>query len=312
MVHAELEIKSFLKGRRAALDPAELGLPEGLIRRRVRGLRREEVAQLAGISVDYYTRIEQGRAPAISDSVLAAVGRALRLSPDEVNYLHNVSGRRRGAGTHSACGTGAGAEADGARAADGTDGAGGPGDICGREPVQRVRPEIRQVLDALDTTVPAFIYGRCLDILAWNTLAARVSFDLDAVPDRRRNSALLLFFDPAAKELHPDWERLAAETVANLRADAGRHADDPRTCEVVGELHDRSAEFRRLWQAQGVRERCNGIKRILHPVVGELVVSYETFRLPTDPDQVLCTYTAERGSATARALSRLAAPIPAA
>ncbi|WP_030809608.1 helix-turn-helix transcriptional regulator [Streptomyces sp. NRRL S-337] len=280
MLHAEIEISSFLKARRAALDPADLGLPSGIGRRRVRGLRREEVAQLAGISVDYYTRIEQGRAPAISDSVLDAIARALRLSGGEVTYLRNIAVPRRRS------------EADCAPRA---------------VPGQTVRPEIRQLLDAMASTVPAMVLGRGLDILAWNTLGGRIAFDLDALAPDRRNTALLVFLDPAARALHPDWEDKAVEVVGNLRADSGRHPDDPRICEVVGELLARSADFRRLWEAQSVHECLRGTKRLRHPDVGELEITFESFRLTTDPDQALVTYTAPRGSTTERRLRELAA-----
>lgn len=273
VVHPEPEIRAFLKARRAALDPAELGLPEGLARRRVRGLRREEVARLAGISVDYYTRIEQGRAHAISEPVLSAIERALRLTSAEARYLRNVAGPRRQ--SHP-------------------------------RPVQRVRPEIRHLLDAMDATVPAFIQGRGLDVLAWNRLAARIGFDYDAIEPERRNAALLVFLHPSARALHPDWELIAESMVGNLRAEAGRSPEDPRLRCVIGELLDSSADFRRLWEAQSVQERCSGTKRVLHPEVGELVLCYESFRLPQEAGQTLCTYTAPRDSPTARKLRELA------
>ncbi|MFI1156225.1 helix-turn-helix domain-containing protein [Streptomyces sioyaensis] len=282
MLYAEIEIGSFLKARRAALDPAELGLPGGVNRRRVRGLRREEVAQLAGISVDYYTRIEQGRAHAISDSVLDAIARALRLSGGEVTYLRNVAVPRRPG-------------PDDCRPASG--------------PAQTVRPEIQQLLDAMDTTVPAMVIGRGLDILAWNTLGGRFAFDLEALAPDRRNTALLVFLDPVARALHPDWEAKAVEVVGNLRADSGRHPDDPRICAVVNELLDHSPDFRRLWETQAVYECLRGTKRLLHPHVGELVITFESFRLSTDPDQALVTYTAPRGSETERRLRELGARV---
>ncbi|MCB5908327.1 helix-turn-helix domain-containing protein [Streptomyces pinistramenti] len=288
MLHREVEIGSFLKARRAALDPAGLGLPSGLNRRRVRGLRREEVAQLAAISVDYYTRIEQGRAHAISASVLDAIARALRLTGGEVTYLRNVAALDR-------------------RAADGP--AGGCAPAAG--PGQTVRPEVRQLLDAMAGTVPATVIGRGLDILAWNSLGARVGFDLDGLAPGRRNSALLVFLDPAARALHPDWDRIAEETVGNLRAESGRHPEDPRICAVVGELLERSGDFRRVWEAQSVSECLRGTKRIVHPRVGELHVTFETFRLTTDDDQILVTYSAPRGSVTESRLRELAElPVP--
>lgn len=286
MLHAEIEISSFLKARRGALDPAELGLPGGVGRRRVRGLRREEVAQLAGISVDYYTRIEQGRAPAISDSVLDAIARALRLSGGEVTYLRNIAVPRR---RPADC------------VAPGPDG--GPCTV----PRQTVRPEIQRLLDAMETTVPAMVLGRGLDILAWNALGGRIAFDLPALAPDRRNTALLVFLDPAARALHPDWEAKAVEVVGNLRAESGRHPEDPRICEVVNELLAHSRDFRRIWETQSVYECLRGTKSLLHPHVGELVLTFESFRLSTDPDQALVTYTAERGSRTEGRLRELGA-----
>ncbi|MEU2363811.1 helix-turn-helix transcriptional regulator [Streptomyces noursei] len=281
MLHGEIEISAFLKARRAALDPREVGLPDGFGRRRVRGLRREEVAQLAGISVDYYTRVEQGRAPAVSDSVLDAIARALRLSDGEVTYLRNVAVPRRRPAEGPAC--------------------------CVPGPAQTVRPEIRQLLTAMDPSVAAVVLGRGLDVLAWNDAGGRLALDLETLDPARRNTALLVFLEPAAREVYPDWEEKAEEIVGNLRADSGRHPDDPRICEVVNELLAGSPEFRRMWAAQGVRECLRGTKRVRHPEVGELTVTFESFRLGADPDQVLVTYTASPGSPSEAGLRRLAA-----
>ncbi|MEV5595852.1 helix-turn-helix transcriptional regulator [Streptomyces sp. NPDC052496] len=279
-VHPESEIRAFLKARRAALDPRELGLPNGLARRRVRGLRREEVAQLAGISVDYYTRIEQGRANAVSEPVLDAIERALRLSDAEARYLRNLAVPPRRPTTPP-------------------------------QPARRVRPEIRHLLDALGETVPAIIQGPGMDVLAWNRLAARITFDYDAIEPERRNSALLVFLDPASRALHPDWALIAENIVGNLRAEAGRSPENPRVCGVICELLDKSADFRRLWAAQSVQERCSGTQRVRHPEAGELVLSYETFRLPQESGQALCTYTAPRDSPTAGKLRELAGAVAA-
>ncbi|MEU3713354.1 helix-turn-helix domain-containing protein [Streptomyces catenulae] len=278
MPSAEAEISSFLKARRAALDPDALGLPGGLHRRRVRGLRREEVAQLAGISVDYYTRIEQGRAPAISDGVLDALAGALRLTGGEATYLRNLASHgRRTPGR-------------------------GP-DVPGRT----VRPEVRQLLHAMDGAVPAMVVGRGLDLLAWNALGGRIVFDLDAVVPDRRNSALLVFLDPAARALHRDWERVAEQVVGTLRAESGRHPGDPRIAAVVGELLDRSPEFRTAWEAQAVSECRYGVKRIVHPWVGALDLTFESLRLAAEEDeQVLVTYSAQEGSLTETRLRELA------
>jgi transcriptional regulator with XRE-family HTH domain len=281
MVHADqtdktetMGIAAFLKSRRAALDPQDAGLPQGLNRRRVPGLRREEVAQLAGISVDYYIRIEQGRAQGISDSVLDALARALQMTEDEHSHLRNLAAPRFRDGDVEA-------------------------------PV--VRPQVRQLLDAMGDTVPAFVFGPGLDFLAWNPLGARVAFDLETVPESERNVALLVFLHPDSRALHPDWDQLAAQTVAALRAETGRYPCHPRVKGVLTELLARSAEFRTLWEAQEVREKYSGFKRIQHPEVGELVVTYETFQLTTDQDQVLCTYTAEPNLPSAEALRQLAA-----
>lgn len=283
MGQVEDEITPFLKARRAALDPAELGLPNGVTRRRVNGLRREEVAQLAGISVDYYTRIEQGRAPAISDAVLDAIARALRLTEHEHIYLRNITApRHRNAG--GAC-----------TAAD--------------RPV--VRPQVRELLDAM-VSVPAMVHGPGTDILAWNRLAALVyATDFDAMPEQDLNGALMIFLSPRIRELYPDWEHAAEETVSALRADIGRFPEHGRAYRVMCELRERSAEFRRMWEVQDVRDRDNGVKRIAHPQLGELVLTFEAFDLPTDPGQRLCTYTAPSGSETEQKLRELATRITA-
>lgn len=253
-----------------------MGLPEGVVRRRVRGLRREEVAQRAGISVDYYTRIEQGRAPAVSDSVVDGLARALRLTPSEHTYLRNITQPRR----------------------------------CGRadaEPRPRVRPEILRLLEAMDDTVPAFVFGPGMDVLAWNRLGGRIGLDFAALPEDERNGALLIFLDPRARELHPNWPEVADDTVAGLRAEIGRTPGHARLRRVVDQLRERSEEFRRRWEAQAVQERTRGTKRYRHPEVGDLVVTYEALVLPGDPGQTLCTYTAEKGSASEKALRALAA-----
>ncbi|MEU0838125.1 helix-turn-helix transcriptional regulator [Streptomyces sp. NPDC005962] len=276
MGHSEAEIKDFLKAHRAALDPAEVGLPEGVVRRRVRGLRREEVAQRAGISVDYYTRIEQGRAPAVSDSVVDGLARALRLTPSEHTYLRNITLPRR----HGRVDTG---------------------------PRPRVRPEILRLLEAMDDgRVPAFVFGPGMDVLAWNRLGGRIGLDFGEMAEDERNGALLIFFDPRARELHPNWSEVADDTVASLRAEIGRTPGNARLCRVIHELRERSEEFRQRWEAQAVQERMRGTKRYQHPEVGELVVMYEALVLPADPGQTLCTYTVEKGSASEKALRALA------
>jgi transcriptional regulator with XRE-family HTH domain len=280
MGHAEDEITPFLKARRAALDAAELGLPDGIARRRVRGLRREEVAQLAGISVDYYTRIEQGRAPAISDAVVEAVARALRLTPVEHTYLRNITAPRRRADA-GVCEAGTG-------------------------PRPEVRPQIRELLDAMDDTVPAFVYGPGMDILAWNRLAGRLSFDLDALPEAELNTARLVFLRPEARVLYPEWENMAETIVATLRSEAGQRVGQARVQQVICDLREASEQFRRQWDERAVLDPNLGTKVIRNPEVGELLMTFESFPLPTDPGQRLCTYTAPKGSATEERLRMLA------
>jgi transcriptional regulator with XRE-family HTH domain len=267
--HTEPGISPFLKARRAALDPTTLGLSAGAGRRRVRGLRREEAALLAGISVDYYTRIEQGRSRNISDSVLNAIARGLRLTEAEHTYLRNV------------------AEPPAAG-----------------QPHQAVRPEVRMLLDAMEG-VPAYVYGRCLDVLAWNRLGGRIGFDFDALPPGEHNMARLVFLHPEAKRIYPDWELNAEYLVANIRSVAGRHQDDPALGGLIAELLERSATFRRFWESQVVRSECHGLKRMINPVAGELILHYESLMLPAEPDQVLVTYTAVPGSPSAAALRLL-------
>ncbi|MFD3311044.1 helix-turn-helix transcriptional regulator [Streptomyces sp. NPDC058694] len=273
----EPDISAFLKARRAALDPAELGLPAGVNRRRVPGLRREEAAQLAGISVDYYTRIEQGRTPNISDSVLDSVARALRLTDSEYAYLRDLTlpGRRTPTtGTTTAS--------------------------------QQVRQGVRLLMDAMED-VPAYVCSAAMDVLAWNTLGGRISYDFAAMEPRERNLARLYFLhEERSRSLYPEWEAGGEYMAATLRADVGRHPGDPALGALITDLLAQSALFRRCWDQQHVRGLCYGVKHITHPDMGELWLHYESLPLPSDPGQTLVTYTAEPGSATDRALRLLA------
>ncbi len=267
------DLGAFLKARRAALDPRDVGLPQGVTRRRVAGLRREELAQLAGISVDYLTRLEQGRARNVSDEVLDSLARALRLNPDECSYLHNLASPRLRR--------------------------------TGRCPAQQVRPAVQQLLDAM--TVPAFVFGRYLDVLAWNPMGGAIAFDFGSLPPDERNLPKLFFLnEDEARALHPEFDQVCEELVANLRAEAGRYPGDPRLAQLIGELSLGSDLFRRLWAGHHVREKAHGHKRIHNPLVGELHLRYETLRLPDEPDQAIVTYTAEPGSDSERALGLLA------
>ncbi|MGY0018030.1 helix-turn-helix transcriptional regulator [Streptomyces sp. cg35] len=266
-------IGDFLRSRRARIRPEEVGLP-GHGRRRVPGLRREEVAQLAGVSVDYYIRLEQGRGTSVSDAVLDAVARVLRLDDTERTYLSAVA---RPAETHR-------------RAA-------------ARPAAQQVRPGLRLLLDTIEKG-PAFVLGRRMDVLAWNALADAL-LGFSAMPPKDRNMPRQVFLDPAARDLYPQWPAVAAETVAFLRLDAGAHPQDPRLAALVGELSLASADFRRLWADHQVKEKTSGAKRLLHPVAGELTLPYETLRVTGEPDQALVVYTPEPGSVTEERLRML-------
>ncbi|MFE6051556.1 helix-turn-helix domain-containing protein [Kitasatospora sp. NPDC056446] len=269
------ELSEFLRSRRARLRPEDVGLPDTTTRRRVPGLRREELAQLAGVSTAYYTRLEQGHGESVSTAVLDAIARVLRLSPAERDHLGRLTrpARRR------------------------------PGRAAAR--VQRVRPELQQLLDAMES-VPAYVLGRRLDVIAWNRLGSALLGDFAAMPPEQRNMAWHVFLDPAAQELYVDWEGKAGDVVGMLRLDAGRDPDDPRLASLIGELSVKSEDFRRLWAAHGIQDKGHGTKRLHHAVVGALSLQYETLRPAGDTDQVLVTYHAEPGSTSAESLRLLA------
>jgi transcriptional regulator with XRE-family HTH domain len=275
-VEQNAESKEFLRSRRARLDPIDVRVDTTGGVRRVPGLRREEVALLAGVSVDYYSRLEQGRHLNVSDAVLDAVARALRLDDIERGYLYEItrpSSRRSRARTPA--------------------------------PVQRVRPGMRRVLETLDDVAPAFVFGRRMDVLATNRLARALMTDFEALPRRERNMLHYTFLDPSTRELYTDWESVARENVAILRLDAGRHPDDPLLADLVGEPAVKSHEFRRWWADHQVRERSHGTKRYHHPLVGDLTVQYESVTLPGDADQTMCVYTTEAGSPSETAMELL-------
>ncbi|WP_432196427.1 helix-turn-helix domain-containing protein [Streptomyces sp. bgisy027] len=268
------ELSEFLRTRRARLKPEDVGLPDYGRHRRVPGLRREELAQLAGVSVAYYTRLEQGNGRNVSAEVLDAIARALRLSDAEHAHLTHLAKPKR----HK------------------------------KKPVARteqVRPVLRQLLDSIDG-VPAYISGRRSDILAWNGMAAAVFGDWSELPAQERNWARLVFLRPEYRELFVEWDQKASDMVAFLRMDAGCHPDDPRLSALVGELSVKSEEFRRLWAVHDVKEKSYGVKPLRHPLVGELTLNFESFRLTDGSGQTLITYHAEPGSPSAQALRLLA------
>lgn len=267
------ELRDFLRSRRAKITPEAAGLAPPAGTRRVPGLRREEVAQLAGVSVDYYVRLERGRHVNVSASVLDALARALHLSDLERAHLFRIAKPTR------------------ARPR--------------RLPGQRVRPGLRLLLDSL-TDVPALIYGRRMDVLAANRLACALYTDFEALPARDRNMARLVFLDDHFRTLYADWQDAARGIVASLRLYAGRHPHDPALAELVGELSVQDADFRRWWADHDVFQRSHGTKHFHHPVVGDLVLGYEAFTPADDPEQTLGVCTAEPGSAAAERLALLA------
>ncbi|MGW6741358.1 helix-turn-helix transcriptional regulator [Streptomyces sp. NPDC055025] len=267
------ELADFLRTRRAGITPDQAGLPADGRARRVPGLRRDEVARLAGVSTEYYTRLEQGRGGNPSPEVLEALARALRLDAAEREHLVDLLARPT------------------------------PARRAPSNP-QRVRPGLYLMLHTLDH-VPAFILGRRTDVLASNRLARAILTDFDALPVTRRNLARYYLLDPAARDRVGDWDRIAAETVAILRLEAGRYPHDRQLADLVGELTLRSPEFSDWWNDHRVLRRTHGTKRYHHPLVGDLHFSYESFQAPGDTDQTMCVYNVEPGSPTAEALQLL-------
>lgn len=257
------ELGGFLKARRGEISPAEVGLPvRSASSRRVSGLRREEVADLVAISHDYYTRIEQGRL-APSEPVLDALVRVLRLDDDQREYVQSLAQRSE------------------------------------RRPVKRaaknVRPQLQRLLDQL-TDTPALIFGRYLDILAWNHPACALLTDFDQMNPRQRNYVRMVFTDPAMRVLYADWEGVARTCVAILRMDAAANPSDPQLSSLVGELSIADEQFRQWWAARHVARQEFGTKTMHHPAVGDLTLNWDTFRYTGDPEQQLVLWSADPGS----------------
>ncbi|MFI5892240.1 helix-turn-helix domain-containing protein [Actinoplanes sp. NPDC051513] len=268
----ETELGAFLKARRAGLTPRAVGLPELGGRRKVRGLRREEVAQLASISVDYYTRLEQGRVQA-SASVLATLARALRLDDDQKTYLYEVAGKTDALPRR-------------------------------RRAAQKVRPAMRRLLDQLAT--PAVVLGKRLDILAWNRSAAALYTDFAAVPVDRRNYVRVLFTHPQIRRMHLDWSHDARDAVAALRMRAAAEPDDPALALLVGDLSLQDEDFRTWWAEHRVTGAGYGTKRYHHPTAGDLTLDCDVWTSPDGSGQELMVLTAEPGSPSHDALRVLA------
>jgi transcriptional regulator with XRE-family HTH domain len=276
MTHSRREVSDFLASRRAKLTPKQAGLPVYGGQRRVPGLRREEVALLAGVSPDYYVKLERGNLSGVSESVLDAVARALQLDDAERTHLSDV-----------------------ARAVSASPSA------RRRSPVQKVRPGVQRVLDAM-TGAPAWVRNGRADVLAANRLGRALYapvFDSAAQP---ANTARFCFLDPRAEQFYVDWDRTAHDMVAVLRAEAGRHPYDRALTDLIGELSTRSQDFRTRWAAHDVLFHRTGRKQLNHPVVGGLDLSYEGFELPAEPGLTMLVYTAEPASPTQDALNLLA------
>jgi transcriptional regulator with XRE-family HTH domain len=273
-VDATNDIAEFLTSRRARVTPEQAGLPTWGPRR-VKGLRREEVASLAGVSVEYYKRLERGTASGVSESVLEALARALQLDDPERAHLFDL-----------------------ARAAN-------PVAPKRRRVVQqRVRPVVLRILDSM--SAPAIVRNSRVDYLAANPLGRALYAPLFDSREQPPNSARFTFLDPAAQEFYVDWEGTAKDLVAHLRSEAGRNPYDRGLSDLVGELSTRSQDFRTWWAAHNVRYHRTGSKRLRHPVVGELELEYEVMDVSADDGLTISVYSAEPGSRSQEALDLLA------
>jgi transcriptional regulator with XRE-family HTH domain len=275
------QLGEFLRARRGRLRPEDVGLPAFPERRRVTGLRREELAQLAGVSVSYYTRLEQGQSVNASGAILDAVARAMRLDGHEREHLRELAAQRPRQQR--------------------------------RPPPERLSPATRDLMRSFGT-VPALILGRRTDVLAWNALGhALLAGHVDrTAPDRlpdRPNLTRMLFLDPHTRDLYVDWQRKARAVVGNLRLVAGRHPEDALLASLVGELSMKSPEFAALWSDHRVKP-CEGeAYELHHPLVGALTVSQQVLVLARSPEQSVIIVTAAKGSSsenTIRLLSRSA------
>ncbi|WP_028932584.1 helix-turn-helix transcriptional regulator [Pseudonocardia spinosispora] len=271
------EIKEFLSSRRARITPERAGLPAYGGNRRVTGLRREEVALLAGVSVDYYVRMERGSLTGASDGVLDAVASALQLDEAERDHLFHLARQSRT-----------------------------PSGPRRRRPSVTVRPALQQVLDAI-TDAPAWICNGRYDVLALNRLAGALYSPVLAETRRPANTARFVYLhSEAARTFFVDYDQIACDVAAKLRMEAGRNPHDKGLIALVGELSTSSELFRRRWASQDVRLHRSGRKRLHHPVVGRLDLDVESMELPAEPGLLLNVYTAPAGTATADGLALLA------
>ena len=271
-------MREFLTSRRARVTPDQAGLPSYGGNRRVPGLRREEVAILSGISVEYYTRLERGNAAGVSESVVEGLSRARQLDEAERAHLTDLV---RATNTHRA---------------------------PRRRVVQRVRPLVQRLLDAM-TDAPAFVLNERLDVLAANELGRALYAPMFADPTDPRdrvNHARFMFLDPASHDFWVNWDKAAKDTAAILRTAAGRDPYDRHLSDLVGELSIRSEEFRGRWAAHDVKFHHTGVKHIHHPLVGDLTLAFESLQVSADAGQTLLVYSAEPDTASREALRLLA------
>jgi transcriptional regulator with XRE-family HTH domain len=267
------ELGEFLQARRAAVPPSAAGLPDTGSRRRVPGLRREEVAALVGLSTDYYVRLEQGRGGRPSESVLEALAATLLLDEPQREHLRHLAHppHRRKHPTR-----------------------------------ERLSAAARSLIDTM--TVPALVMTASTHVVGWNDLACAVFTDFANRPERERNTAWLLFRDADVAARHRDWKAAARDTVGMLRMAAGRDSDDAELTALVGELSEQSPVFRQYWGEHHVYRKSTGVTRLRHPEVGDIDLTFIAWTTPASPNQTLVTYTPEPQSPSAQAVARLRPP----
>lgn len=271
------EIREFLTSRRAKITPEQAGLPTfGTGARRVPGLRREEVSLLAGVSVDYYTRLERGNTSGVSETVLEAIAHALQLDEAERAHLFDLARAQQTTSRPRR-----------------------------RSSPPRVRPSVQRMLDSM-IGAPAYVRNGRMDILAANELGQALYSEMYANPRRPVNSSRFAFLDPRAIMFFIDWEKVADDAVAILRSEAGRNPHDRDLSDLIGELSTQSEDFRVRWAKHDVRYHDTGRKRIHHPVVGDLELTYEAMLLRADTELTMFVYTAESGSKSDESLQLLA------